>query len=299
MYYIITNQFHNKDILIHIPTMIRIRIFSNFCDSKTCKVVYERLCESTKLDFYGEDKQVYITDDDNYTHVIIMNTAMPVLNIPKQNVLGLAFEPFEFLNISREFIEYSKKYIGKYFIGDKRNLPDPFVEHFGYMWYSNPLRDIVNKSKIMSIIVSEKMFAPGHKYRHELVTRIIKDELPIDIYGRGCKFYKSKFIKGEFISDEPYEDYMYSICIENYRENHYLSEKIMSPILFNCMPVYLGCIKINEYFDDVLILSGDVDRDIQMLHTILENPTLYHKKMYNDKNINTVNLLKNINCIFN
>ena len=81
--------------------MIRIKIFSDFCGSKGAKEVYERLCDAENLDFYGKDKQVWITEDDDYTHAIIMNKAMPILKIPKKNVVGLAFEPFEILRITQ------------------------------------------------------------------------------------------------------------------------------------------------------------------------------------------------------
>jgi len=280
--------------------MIRVKIFSDFCGSKGAKEIYERLCDAENLDFYGKDKQVWITEDDDYTHAIIMNKAMPVLKIPKKNVIGLAFEPFEILRITNEFVEYAMQYIGKYFIGDKRGLPEPFIEHFGYMWYSNPKRDIVTKTKLMSIIVSEKHWAPGHAYRHTLIEKIIEANLPIDIYGKGSTKYshKSNNVKGEFNDAEPYEDYMYSICIENFTSNHYFSEKIMSPLLHNCMPIYLGCKQIHEYFDDIIKLSGNINDDIQLLVEIFKCAGLFYRKTYTEKNINTVSLLNNIHKIF-
>ena len=91
--------------------MFIIKIFSDFCDSTTCKMNFEKICHSNNLDFYGLNKKVYITDENDYTHAIILNKAMPKLNIPKQNVIGLAFEPFELLNINQEFINYSQKNI--------------------------------------------------------------------------------------------------------------------------------------------------------------------------------------------
>jgi len=280
--------------------MIRVKIFSDFCGSKGAKEIYERLCDAENLDFYGKGKQVWITEDDDYTHAIIMNKAMPILKIPKKNVIGLAFEPFEILRITNEFVEYAQQYIGKYFIGDKRGLPEPFIEHFGYMWYSNPKRDIVTKTKLMSIIVSEKHWAPGHAYRHTLIEKIIEANLPIDIYGKGSMKYshKSNNVKGEFNDAEPYENYMYSICIENFTSNHYFSEKIMSPLLHNCMPIYLGCKQIHEYFDDILILSGNTNDDIQLLVEIFKCAGLFYRKTYTEKNINTVSLLNNIHKIF-
>ena len=102
--------------------MIRVKIFSDFCNSKVAKEVYEKICDASNLDFYGKDKQVWITEDDDYTHAIIMNKAMPVLKIPKENVVGLAFEPFEYLKLTPEFIQYAQHHIGKYFMGDKTSI---------------------------------------------------------------------------------------------------------------------------------------------------------------------------------
>ena len=58
--------------------MFVIKIFSDFCDSTTCKINFEKTCDSNNLDFYGLNKKVYITDKDDYTHAIILNKAMPI-----------------------------------------------------------------------------------------------------------------------------------------------------------------------------------------------------------------------------
>jgi hypothetical protein len=278
--------------------MIIIKIFSDFCHSETCKKNFENICNAENINFYGINKNIYITDKNDYTHAIILNKAMPVLNISKENVLGLAFEPFEFLNITPEFINYAQKCIGKYFIGNNKNLPEPFIEHLGYMWHSNPCKEIIYKPNIMSIIVSQKKSAPGHKYRHQLVEKIIKLNLPIDIYGNGSNLYKYSNVKGKFNDAEPYENYMFSICIENYINNHYVSEKIITPIMFNCMPIYWGCNNINQYFNEVITLSGNINNDIQIIMSILDNPSKYYKKTYTEKNKKTVNLIENISDIF-
>ena len=127
--------------------MYKIKIFCTFASSNKCKEIYERINYTNEIDFYGENKKIYITDNDDYTHAIIINTIMPELKIPKENVIGLAFEPIYFLRLTSEFIDYAKKYIGKYFIGDKLDLPEPFFEHFGYMWHSRPPKEITNKKK--------------------------------------------------------------------------------------------------------------------------------------------------------
>jgi hypothetical protein len=276
-----------------------IKFFSSFCSSIDSKKIFENLCESHKIPFYGKDKNINFTIGDDYTHAIIMNTAIPILTIPKENVIGLAFEPYEFLNITPSFIDYAKKHIGKYLIGDKRNLPDPFIEHFGYLWYDNPKQDITYKPKIMSICLSEKQSAPGHIYRHTIVKEIIKHNLPIDIYGRGSRlYYYNNHSKGVYKDIEPFNEYMFSICIENYSHNEYFSEKFISPLLCNCMPIYYGCTKINQYFDEGIILSGNVVNDIQILKDILNEPYKYYTKTYTEKNLKTVNLIQNLDRLF-
>ena len=278
--------------------MYRIKIFCTFSTSKNCKETYEKINYSNLIDFYGKDNKVYFTDDDDYTHAIIINTIMPELTIPKENVIGLAFEPLAFLDLTDKFIDYAVKNIGKYYIGDKNKLLDPFVEHFGYMWHTRPPKEIISKSNIMSIIVTSKRCAPGHIYRHTLIEKIIQLKLPIDIYGHGSKNYSYNRTKGSFSNNEPYENYLYSICIENYQCNHYFSEKIITPLLHNCMPIYFGCKNINSYFDDTINLTGDVNKDIKLIIKILLKPGQYYKPTYNEKNLKTVNLIENIEKLF-
>ena len=281
--------------------MFRVKIFCPFNSSENCKETYERITQSKEIEFYGENKKIYITADNDYTHAIIINTIMPELKIPKENVLGLAFEPIQFLNMTPEFVNYAIKHIGKYLIGDIRHeLPPLFVSHFGYLWHSMPPKEITIKRRIMSIVVSKKMMAPGHIYRHKLIEEIIKRKLPIDIYGNGSSKYSYNTVKGEFNDVEPYENYAFSVCIENYQSDHYFSEKIITPLLHNCMPVYYGCKNIDAYFDKdgVIKLTGHTDDDVNQLMAILKNPSIYYRRTYNDKNKKTVNLIENIERLF-
>jgi len=283
--------------------MYRIRIFSNFCPSENCKSVYERLCESSYIENYGPNKEIYLTNDNDYTHVIILNTAMPdIAHIPKQNVIGFAFEPIQFLGLTEDFIVYAQRYIGKYYIGDKMNLPEPFIERFSHMWHNPPLRYVPTKNKLISMMVSEKNKQPGHEYRHKLISKILETELPIDIYGRGCMYYDylgDNRVKGKFTELEPYENYEFHICIENFQTNHYFSEKITNSLLCGTTPLYIGCNNIEEYFpENVIVLSGDVTRDMELLKNIAKNPDTYKKQIHVETIKQTVSLLRNIECLF-
>ena len=284
--------------------MYKIKIFSSFCNSDVCKINFEKVFNSWKYDFYGENKTIYITTDDDYTHAIIINIAMPLLNIPKQNVIGLAFEPYELLNFTEEFINYAEKYIGKYLIGKNINLPSLFIEKYAFLWHNNPNKSIplTQKKKKMSIVFSNKNLAPGHLYRIALVREILNENLPIDIYGYGCALIKNrgnyKNVKGKFYNEEPYEEYLFSICIENYESNDYFSEKILDPLFYNCNPIYLGAKNINKYFDNIICLKKKLLFDIEMVKVILKNPLKYYRQTYNERNISKINFFENILELF-
>ena len=135
----------------------------------------------------------------------------------------------------------------------------------------------------MSIMVSQKGFAPG------------------DIYGRGCFVYKNTGdfrLKGNFNDVEPYKSYQFHICIENYQTPHYFSEKIINPLLAGTTPVYWGCKNINNYFENVIFLSGNAESDIKLLETIVLNPEKYKQPIDVSKIENKVNLIKNIKDMY-
>jgi hypothetical protein len=256
---------------------------------------------------YGKNSQVYMTEDDAlYTHAIIVNTLMPRLrpDVPKENVIGIAMEPPEFLQMSIEFVEYAMRYIGKYYIGKRYELPrQVFVDKFFYIDNRFPPQDIPVKTKRMSIMVSHKNMAPGHTYRHILVQRILQTDLPIDIYGNGCHVYenmtrpmpdgiggmwnmriKDPRIKGKFDKWEPYEEYDFHIAIENFQVDHYYSEKIVYPLYRRCTPIYLGCPNIDKYMPNCCFkLTGNAEKDIELLRKILTRPEVFKLKFTNEK----------------
>jgi hypothetical protein len=291
---------------------MKIKVFSSFCDTVECKRLFEQIWETNKMANYGKDKQIFITTDDDYTHVIILNTAMPNINpnIPKQNVIGLAYEPIPFLNLHKTFIQYANRYINKYYIGDisgvlidnKELSTPPFIERYSYMFHNPPLisESMKNNKKLMSIVVSQKRYAPGHSYRHDLVKKILDSKLPIDVYGRGCTLYGSfdNRVKGTFREEEPYE-YVFHICIENFRSNEYFSEKIINPLLCGTIPIYYGCKHIDNYFpESVIHLTGELESDFNIINNIILHPKEHLKYINREQIKEKMNLIKNLHNLF-
>lgn len=204
---------------------IRVKIFSSFCDGAEAARMFSRHLHK----YFAPNNVTYVVDpkDTNFTHVLIINTAMPGPHlfgqVPKSNVIGVAFEPPVFLNMTMDFINYARKYIGTYYIGTTNdvkviykdspfqtffnqalinlNNSPPFVSGYSYMWYDCPHNPahinnrfaqerIENPNKV-SFILSRKQMTVGHKLRYEILKQIVLRDLPIDIWGNGAEKHVS------------------------------------------------------------------------------------------------------------
>jgi hypothetical protein len=293
----------------------RVRIFSDWCDSTG-------LMERAIAIFGPPAAGWTYVDDDTYTHAILMNAPMPDLLVPPERVVGLAQEPFigvyaqrhPFLRVTPQFIEYAKTHIGKYRIGAAFPT-EPFCEAFGYLFHDSPPpldyipAQIRVDRPLFSMMVSHKQFAPGHKYRHILAQRLLQiPGFPVHIYGNGCGLLSSKRtlftddrIKGGFDSqDVMYREYPFHICIENFQLQHYISEKIINPLLYGTTPVYLGATQIEDYYGPTIKLTGKLDDDVKILYDIIANPGEF-KRLHTpnkEKVIQVSSLSANLDTLF-
>jgi len=256
-----------------IISMMKFKVFSSFCSSTDAMNAYTNVCDIS-------NGLIKFIDTDDYTHALILNTATPYLQINKEKVLGLSFEPYIFQkNIlsSKQFQEYCINTIGCYLIATNGNLPSPFISHYTYQWHKwqrpHEFKEYKKTNK-MSIVLSNKTMTNSHTYRHNLVDNILKTDMNIDIWGRGSKLHGSDIrIKGDFINEEPYESYEYTIAIENSPEDYNITEKFTDAIGYNCKVLYYGAPKINDLFGPrcCVKLTGNIELDIQIIQRVYNN----------------------------
>tara|TARA_E500000305_G_C4026171_1_gene241923 strand:+ start:1921 stop:2748 length:828 start_codon:yes stop_codon:yes gene_type:complete len=122
---------------------------------------------------------------------------------------------------------------------------------------------IYDKTKLVSMISSNKRMCQGHLYRLHWVHRL-RDQL--DLYGRGFNEIESK--------EEGLCDYMFSVAIENGSYSTYFTEKILDCFAAGTVPVYFGSPDIGDYFNTDGIIMLDENFDISQL-----TPELYYSKM--------------------
>ena len=115
-------------------------------------------------------------------------------------------------------------------------------------WIKEP--KIYEKSKMISMIASNKAMCEGHKLRLEWVERI-GDQ--VDLYGRGFNEIADK--------EEGLCDYMFSIAIENGQYETYFTEKLLDCFATGTIPIYLGAPDIGEHFnkDGIIELTDEFD----------------------------------------
>lgn len=124
-------------------------------------------------------------------------------------------------------------------------------------------RQIFKKSKLVSMISSNKSMVPGHRKRLEFVNKF-KDSL--DLYGRGFRDIERK--------EDALRDYMFSIAIENAVYDTYFTEKITDCFATGTIPIFYGCKGVTDYFNKDGIIFLDEDFDLSIL-----TEDLYYSKM--------------------
>ena len=120
---------------------------------------------------------------------------------------------------------------------------------------------MVEKPKLMSVIVSTQTFLPGHRDRLQFVERL-KERWPgaIDVYGRGINPVTDKL--------DAIAPYKYHVVMENSVTPHYWSEKIADCFLGFAYPFYWGCPNISEYFPAQSLTTIDITRPDQAIDVI-------------------------------
>ena len=124
-------------------------------------------------------------------------------------------------------------------------------------------RKVHKKTKLVSMIASNKRMCEGHARRLQFVDKF-RDKL--DFYGRGFNEISCK--------EDGLRDYMFSVGIENAVYDTYFTEKLTDCFACGTIPIFYGCKGVTEYFNEDGIIFLDDDFDLSML-----TKDLYYSKM--------------------
>ena len=130
-----------------------------------------------------------------------------------------------------------------------------------YSWISkNIALDTIEKNKLISLIASNKSQLEGHKLRHHIINKV-KDIRSINVMGKGYSPFNHK--------EDGLLPYMFSIIVENCKEENYFSEKLIDCLLCGAIPIYWGAPDISDYFDTSgMIIFNNLDEFMNILPTL-------------------------------
>jgi len=132
-------------------------------------------------------------------------------------------------------------------------------------WISEEKQKIYDKTKLCSIIASNKKITNGHMLRHH-IAEMFKGS--IDIYGGVAgsqSFGHGNLVDSWHDKTQGLKDYMFSFTIENSSYETYYTEKIMDCFVTGTVPIYWGSPDIGDYFNKDGIIILDDSFDINML----------------------------------
>ena len=110
-------------------------------------------------------------------------------------------------------------------------------------------RDIYTKSKLVSMIASNKGYTEGHRRRLRVVQAFADKFGQDDLYGWGLTHELPLKEKSRGLAD-----YMFSFACENANYPTYFTEKLTDCFACGTIPVYYGTAGVAQYFDPDAII---------------------------------------------
>lgn len=179
--------------------------------------------------------------------------------------------------------KYSQKFLNQFgaVITVQRELKHKnilFIQN-ALPWFINKSFDELNnkiepkKTKLLSIISSDKTITEGHRKRLKF-TKKIKSYFgdKIDVYGRGINDFEDK--------STALSEYKYSIAIENTSCDDYVTEKFFDCLYSNTFVFYYGCPNLSSYVDDRTFVKIDIDNIDETIKVIEQS---IFKNLYEDR----------------
>lgn len=211
----------------------------------------------------------------------------------KCNPENVIFIPGECYNTSSKF---TQKFLNQFglIITVQRELKHKNIlySHNANPWFIGKSYDELNssslpeKTKLISVVSSNKAFTDGHRKRLDFVQKLknhFGDKL--DIYGRGINDFDDKW--------DVLASYKYTIAVENDFCEDWVTEKYFDCIYANTLPFFYGCPNLEKIVDKDSFIRIDIDnfeKTIQIIeNSIAENEYENRLEIVQNQKIKSLN----------
>lgn len=220
------------------------------------------------------------SDESKYTIYIDKYILTDGLKNPNREKLGWILESPQIIESTINEIKKNHSLIKEHYseiytcLDDLLSMGEPFKYTVSnavpWIWEENRL--IHNKTKLISMIASNKGWVKGHRNRLQWVEKL-KDK--VDLFGTG----RPNQLKDK---EDGLKDYMFSVSIENDNSDLYFTEKLTDNFVMGTVPVYWGSRKVIEkYFDPRGVIFLDDDPNLESISTeTYENMLPYIKNNF-------------------
>ena len=281
--------------------MIKIKLECWWTDSHSINSrMIKQFVPSTDLRDY-----LFVTEKPDYT-IVFSRTDWDKIETPKERTFYIAQEPLWSPNQPKDDIH---DYCSKILISDKLEYinREEYIETLLPMFYAgkgeNDHREIWDwslklkdrefyKTKTISFIV-RKGYESHYNHlvnpetskinygRRTELGEILSLNKNIDIFGIHWE-NNGENIKGEAWNKHVgLDDYKFSICCENTIQKNYISEKFWDAVLTDTVPIYVGCLNINEYISPdcyINLTNLTFDEMIEKINNIIDNSDIYYNR---------------------
>jgi len=234
--------------------------------------------------YYGEQKSFEIVDNDKYDFLILINRPIHDMSqkASKQRTIIFQNEPLKKRQLWKKtdiaFINPNPRLYKKVFATKNyHNLVLPVYK----------FNNIVKESNKVISFISHKRSLPLQKIRNNFYRKRIVSNPDIFIDHPAVKEdYISKFTdcdysyKGNRVQqffDDRYQGYLphkYVMQSESLDEPNYFTEKIIEPIMCECLTFYSGCSNLDKFIDSRCFIRVDfkkLDKTIDIIKQSIEN----------------------------
>jgi len=160
---------------------------------------------------------------------------------------------------SYEFVYNNSQLFDKIFTHSKKILDTTKNSYFsptgGCFLKNDEIKYDYEKTKLISMMISNKKFTDGQNLRHQIANKYGKY---IDLMGR-------MFNHRTFEKIDSCRDYAFSVVIENCKEDYYFTEKIIDCFLTGTVPIYWGCPSINIFFDKEGMITFNTLEELEII----------------------------------
>lgn len=192
-------------------------------------------------------------------------------------LVGVACEP-DAINHDRDRFIKNHKNFDLLLTHDEeilKSCPNSRLCLYGTTWIPQSLYeniDTTRKQPNISCLTGSKEMTPAHTYRKSLYANQLRIPLPITWFRSGSGALLPAYQNNPVLTPGSdgkvvlFQDFQYSIAIENTRQTHYFTEKLIDCLITKTIPIYYGCPNIAEYFNTqgwIILETTDMNELIQ------------------------------------